>query len=176
MLEIQNRPSYLVEALHYGLLDKETIDRYKPHVLMFNRYHIETIVYVGDDWWQVFNKENMKDLYNEIGDQLEHFYHTNKVNPVDIYEMVYPDRGIYSNLFDPIPEELFMLGMTSSDMNLPLKHDLSSVIQNTIPLWMRYYSTISLFAYIDGKFVRKNPKSIRKDEGYDDYENFLTNF
>ena len=88
--------------------------------------------------------------------------------------MIYPDRGIFSNLSDPIPEELFLLGIRDVKYAVS-KYDLSSLILCLVPQWMNFYSNLRLFRYTLGSsynndFEQVSMKEIRKIEGYDDYE------
>lgn len=163
------RTDILLRAVYYGLLKQEEIDKYSPHFLMFGRYHVETVIHTEDRQWMVFNQWNFKDLYNDIEERLDSFYYSNKIPPMEPFDMIYPDRGIYSNLIDPIPKELFLLGLKTED-KLDLKQDLSTLIFWTTPSWMSFYSNLRLFRYNNG-YEQVSLREIRKVEGYDDYEN-----
>ena len=162
-----SRPDILVKAVYYNLIDKDILRKYDPHFLMFGRFYVETILRTEDKQWQVFNKKNFPDIYKKVHKILKSFEDKENLKPIDIYEMVYKDRGIYSGIIDPIPKQLFYLGM-SEECDLSFKHDLSVVVQHSLPHWIYFYSNLRLFKYHEG-FVRVSLSDIRDSEGYEEF-------
>ena len=166
-----DRPDILFYAIHYKILSIEEIIKYKPHILMFGKRHIETII-LHDKNWVLFNKENTPDLFNKINKKLR------KINTTDkllISDLVFSDKGIYLNAPDFISEDLFYLCLSVTDLEykdyLKYKGDLTQVVINSIPTYFQMYNNIRCLRYSikNNTYIEISLKKIREIEGYDDF-------
>ena len=179
----KDRPDILVYAIYYNLFSKEELDITKPHIVLFGRKHIGTILRNDGGKWQLFNKKNFPKLYSRIRKKL------GKILPkelYDIYEIVYPNKGCFRNYIDPIPESLFSLGLCTTSIfnksaDIDVEDTLSNVVDNIIPTWMTFYVNIEFVRYNSdkNKFEQVSLKRVREAEGYSDflyaynYQNFV---
>ena len=167
----KDRSDFLVYAIYYDVLIKDEIEKLNPHVVMFGRKHIGTILKNENNKWQLFNKRNFSKLYAKVKKKL------NKILPkefYDIYELVYPNKGNLRNYIDPVPDSLFNLGLSVDSCfgkDIDVEDDLSTVVNNIIPTWMHSYTNIDFVRYnLDKKkYEQVSLKKIREVEGYFDF-------
>lgn len=142
-----DRPSSVILALHYNVLPIRDVEKYKPHVLMFGRKHIGTILQTPDRQWQLYNKKNFRRLNNRISSELKPFF---LKGVVDILDLIYPLKGRCRDIFDPIPDPLLYMGLSVTSPfadSINIRSCFTKVVSSLIPNWMHSYKNMDCLRY-----------------------------
>ena len=163
---LEDRSNLLVYAIRLGIIPVNDLYSYFPHIVMFGRNHVETILRSSDGKWRIFNRDNFRDLYDRIVDEIDK--RNAKLPP--IYQLVFPDSGMYSNLYDPIPDDLFYSGLIVEYFPfLNSSYSLSQLVDQSLPQWMKQYRNVRFLRYYKDSYEEVSIREIMKVEGIEDY-------
>ena len=151
----------LFTLLQYRVLNKEFIQNYKPHIIMFGDFSFLDCVKIDKEHnkWVVFNIWNCKKEYLKLYQKLLN---------MDSYNKEY--IGGFNSMFTPIPKSLFNLGIKDVEKECDRVFDSIVQLYSCLrPEWMTEYRNSRCFRVLESqKLIQVSFSKIAKVEGLED--------